>query len=470
MPRKHSDLLLSRRDLMRALGATAIAGLPGYGAAGVGPPSASTAKIIDGYTDQQSYRPGDPVTLFLNAAAPQRAVMYLYDYTGRRVYEFSADLFPQKAVGPKPWETGFGYRASVSFTLPRLPSGVYLVEGLIPLIVKPLMPLMGRRGPARHAEVVIVYPTNTVAAYTSSGGKSMYSAPTPAPIVSFHRPAGPATLNFFSAFLEWFASIQFPYSVGYLADIDLEDYNEISGSKVLVVIGHSEYWTRRARENFDQFVLDGGNALLLSGNNMWWQARYSDDHSQLICYKRAHDPVADPLLRTINWPTPSLNYPTLLSIGADFPHGGFGIAYPDKGSGFRVLSPTSPVFRGLFIRSGDLLSMPTVEYDGAPLLNNPVTVGAPRLNLSALGAFRAEIIGYQHCARNDTAVGVGSAAENVGTWLVYQRTGTSGVVMNGASTNWCSRTGAFGSDGFRIRAIILNMLEILVKKESAFVS
>jgi len=114
--------------------------------------------------------------------------------------------------------------------------------------------------------------------------------------------------------------------------------------------------------------------------------------------------------------------------------------------------------------------MPTVEYDGAPLLNEPVTLGAPRLNLSALGAFRAELIGYEHCVRGDTGAAVGNVADNVGTWLVYQRTGTSGVVMNGASTNWCSRTGPFGSDGFRIRAIILNMLEILVNKESAFVS
>lgn len=42
--------------------------------------------------------------------------------------------------------------------------------------------------------------------------------------------------------------------------------------------------------------------------------------------------------------------------------------------------------------------------------------------------------------------------------------------MNGASTNWCSRTGAFGADGSRVRKIILNMLESLVKKQSLFVS
>ncbi len=53
--------------------------------------------------------------------------------------------------------------------------------------------------------------------------------------------------------------------------MDLEDYSEIAGAKVVVIIGHSEYWTRRARENFDRYVLEGGNALVLSGNTMWWQ-------------------------------------------------------------------------------------------------------------------------------------------------------------------------------------------------------
>lgn len=456
--KSRGDRLLSRRGVIRALGAAALAGgLPGCG----GSHSGAASKILDGYTDKQSYRPGDQVTLFLNAKLTQTAVIYLEDYTGRRVFELSADLFPQKPAGPTPWETGFGYRASASFALPELPSGVYLVEGSVPLIVK--------AEPAIHADLVVVYPTNTSAAYNSAGGKSMYSA-VPAPIVSFLRPMGQFNLNFFAATLEWFASLPFSYSVRYVADIDLENYDEISGSKLLLLIGHSEYWTRRARENFDQFVLDGGNALLLCGNTMWWQVRYSEDRTQLICYKRAPDPVSDPLLKTINWPNPRLAYPTLLSIGADFPHGGFGINYPDNGTGFRVLSPESPVFRGISVKSGDLISMPTVEYDGAPLLNQPAASGEPRLDLSALGAYRAEIIGHELCEAGDNEVPGVNVPDHVGTWIAYQRTASSGVVINGASTNWCSRTGAFGADGFRVRKIIINMIDILVNKETVFVS
>jgi len=453
--------VLSRRGLIRALSATAIAGLPGFGSITFKRRPGWIATISDGYTDRQSYRPGDRVTLFLNAKFPQYAIVPLYDYTGRIVHTFGANLFPQQPLGPTPWETGFGYQQSVSFTLPiGLRSGVYLADGMIPVIVK---------DPAlAHADLVVLYPTNTIAAYNGAGGKSLYSAPEPSPIVSFERPVGlPPNLAFFSAFLEWFASIRLPYSIRYIADVDLEEYAAIGGASLLVVIGHSEYWTRGARENFDQFVLGGGRALLLSGNNMWWQARYSDDRSQLICYKRAPDPITDPLFKTVNWTNRLLNYPILRSVGADFIHGGFGAA-SNKSTGFRVLSPKSPVFRGLYVPSNEVFSMPTVEYDGAPLLNNPVTNGEPRLDLDALDAYRAEIIGYEYCAKTDVTGEASSTGEGVGTWLAYQRTATSGVVMNGASTNWCSRTGAFGQDGFRVRKIILNMMDILANRQTVF--
>jgi hypothetical protein len=295
----------------------------------------------------------------------------------------------------------------------------------------------------------------------------MYSSPVKAIMVSFERPAGYANVAFHQAFLRWLGLIQLPYSIEFVADIDLDDYEEIRGSRVLMLIGHSEYWTRTARENFDQFVLDGGNALILAGNTMWWQVRYTDDRSQMICYKEAHDPIADPMLRTINWPKPSLDYPVLNRIGTDFKHGGFGIEYPNSG-GFRVLSPKSPVFHMVPVYQGDTILMPTVEYDGTVLLNSPVTVGVPRLDLNALGAYRAEIIGYANCFRNDADTGPGTVPDSVGTWIVFQRTATSGVVMNGASTNWCSYHGVQGPDGIRIRRIILNMFDILVNKKSAF--
>ena len=107
-----------------------------------------------------------------------------------------------------------------------------------------------------------------------------------------------------------------------ICDQDMDDYSEIQNSKILVVIGHSEYWTKAARLNFDQFVNSGKDAVILSGNTMWWQVRYNADKTKMICYKdEISDTISDPLLKTIAWPYPSLNYSVLTSIGADWPRG-----------------------------------------------------------------------------------------------------------------------------------------------------
>ena len=83
--------------------------------------------------------------------------------------------------------------------MPDLPSGVYLIEQIIPLIVK--APL------SQAADIVIVYPTNTCAAYNSAGGRSLYSQPVKATMVSFERPAGDANVAFHQAFLRWLGLI-----------------------------------------------------------------------------------------------------------------------------------------------------------------------------------------------------------------------------------------------------------------------
>lgn len=472
---------LSRRQIIRSLGAAAVVGLPGCNGTGTGDPSAGnvdppappTTTVIDGYTDQQSYWPGDRVIAYLNGSSNDASTnlggdnrgplssLVLTDMVGRAVLTFAGTVFRQTAAGAAPWESGFGYQPSAVFTLPNLPSGVYLINGVVPVIVKAT--------PTESAEIVILVPTNTVAAYNFAGGKSMYlPVGTKSPMVSFLRPVIPPAGSYaqtysYNPLLQWLATQRLPYSVRFIADIDMDDDTELYGAKLLMVIGHSEYWTRRARENFDAFVSRGGSALLASGNNMWWQVRYSEDRTQMICYKSESDPIADPLLKTINWPDPSLQYPVVPSIGADFNHGGYGTKYPDKSwKGYRILTSSEAIFRGVNIAVGDVLTLPTSEYDGAPIVNDPVTTGPPQLDYGALDAYKAEIIGYDYCLSGPDGF------DRVATWVALQRTPTSGVIINCASTNWCSPTGVAGTDGARVRQITRNMIEALVNRQSVF--
>jgi hypothetical protein len=453
--------LLTRRSVIHALGAAAITGFPAYAAAkkkSRGAEAPSIPVLADGYTDRLSYRPGEQATLYLNGLRSEKATLGLYDLTGRRTDSFTAGLAPQTPAGPNPWETGFGYQPSTTLKIPDVRSGVYLVENMVPVII--------RTSPATRPDVLVVVPTNTEAAYNAAGGRSMYTkAPDTAPIVSFQRPTARPLPAYADLFLKWIAPLKLPYTFKYCADIDLEDYTEIASAKLVVIIGHSEYWTRRARENFDRYVLGGGNALVLSGNTMWWQVRYSDDRSRMICYKWQRDPVEDPMARTVNWCDSPLQYPVVTSLGADFLNGGYADDPTDAGwDGFKVLLPDSPVFRDLPVARGDVISMRSHEYDGAPLLNNPVTEGEPRLDLNAMGAYRAEIIGYDYGRNYRTG------ADSVGTWIALQRTTSSGVIINGGSTDWCGMAGIGGRDGDKVKKIILNMISILVNREQVFVT
>ena len=172
---------------------------------------------------------------------------------------------------------------------------------------------------ASNPEIVVVYSSNTENAYCTAGGKSLYSYDTVthkfAGVVSFLRPIH--LPHHSTDFLKWFNTLDYK-NVGYICDYDLDNYENFRNAKILMIPGHSEYWTRKARENFDRFVDEGKDAIILSGNTMWWQVRYSEKGDQLICYKSfEHDTIADPLQKTINWDQSVLRYPILNSIGVE---------------------------------------------------------------------------------------------------------------------------------------------------------
>ncbi|MFN8422126.1 MAG: DUF6605 domain-containing protein [Anaerolineae bacterium] len=336
--------------------------------------------------------------------------------------------------------------------VPALRSGVYRWAGTIPFIVK-------SRDPADR--IVVVYPSNTQNAYNKRGGRSLYTTPR-ATAVSFQRPVDPPVLDLARPLLEWLARGDLP--VRYVADQDLEDADALAGAKVVVIIGHSEYWTRAARRTFDRFVDAGGDAVILSGNTMWWQVRYDAGRDRMICYKNTPDPEADPLLATTNWTAPGLRYPPMRSTGGDFDHGGYGDHREDPPGekrgwdGFRIVAPLSPFLAGTGLRPGDVLSLPSREYDGAPIAGFDAA-GVPILDRATLGFHRLELIGYNLGYRR---------RPTVGTWIVFQRTATSGVVVNTATTDWAGASGIGGRDGDVIGRITRNMLMTLVERRSAF--
>jgi hypothetical protein len=403
--------------------------------------------IKSGYTDKVSYLPGENIKAFFDSKeSTSLCLVTIFNVNGDSVLSVGSQLPIVPQLTADAFQTGFNFPVAVEFKLPELESGVYLIEKKIPFIVKT----------RERVDAVVVYPSNTANAYANSGGKSLYSTQQRPASVSFQRPIA---LQAFSAHcLRWFTTLD-DVRIGYLADSDMDDFVNLQNAGVIVIPGHSEYWTRKARENFDRFVDLGGHAVVLSGNTMWWQVRYSDDNSQLICYKDGTlDPVQDPLFKTVEWSTPLLEYPILSSIGAHFPFGGYGMKTDTGWNGYKIVAPSSPLFEGLNLNKGDIISLPTVEYDGAPIVSFDVD-GYPVVDKNALNFTRIELLGFDKGFRVN---------ETIATFIVFQKTESSGIIINAASTDWCSANGMGGSSGSAIKAITYNSITKLVSNAPVF--
>ena len=408
----------------------------------------ASSEILNGYSDSTSCFTTDSTRFYLNAKdSIHNAVVKLFTVNGILVDSVKTTVFPQKIVNAKPWEIGYGYKPTFTYSPSKLLSGVYLWENKIPMLVKTKEP----------KTITVLYPSNTENAYCESGGFSMYSTPVAAVITSFFRPILLSPHS--TSFLEWITSTPYNSNMRYIADVDMDDYSSIKDSKILIIIGHSEYWTRQARINFDRFIDEGNDAIILSGNTMWWQVRYDRKINQLICYKnRLADPCLNPLLITINWCESFLKYYIINSIGGDFDRGGYGLN-DDKGwNGYKICLPNSPLLEGTNLKKGDIISLPSSEYDGAPLKKFDDD-GYPVLDNSQLKFFKFEIIGFDLGFR---------LSQTCGTFMVMKKSQTSGTIINGASLDWCSPNGLGGKDSAKMKIITTNMIEKLLNKVSVF--
>ncbi len=401
-----------------------------------------------GYTDKSSYFSGEKVVVFLqsNATIPSCKID-LYDVNGMVVFSVGSGLFAQ-TIAANASENGYGFSPTVSFEVPsNLKSGIYLIGNQIPIVIKT----------NSQVDIMVVYPDNTANAYEKSGGKSLYSTDNRPIKVSFMRPI--ALQNNTTFCLKWFTSVQ-NVSIGYIADRDLDNYTSVERARLIVIPGHSEYWTRKARENFDRFVDVGGHALILSGNTMWWQVRYSENGNEMYCYRDlALDPIQDSKLKTINWYESLLEYPITKSIGADFNNGGYGLKVDSGWDGYKITAINSPLLKGLNIKKGDIIRLPSGEYDGAPIIGWDAD-GNPLIDKDGLKFHKSELIGYDFGSRFEK--------QTIGTFIVFQKTPTSGVVVNTASYDWCSANGMGGSDSEKIKVITQNAITKLLNGETVF--
>lgn len=427
-------------------------------------------KLRVGYAYDLSRRSGDRVDLCLSRGFSPGERLAVESVNGDIVDDVCVG--PQVddwTVPPEPWRNGFnlpsraGYEFDSSLPSASLPSGVYKVHGI---------PFVHRSREA--ATVAVLVPSNTATAFNRAGGRNLYTPGPEVPsadILSFHRPMRSFEWMFHSVmqcegFLSWFASANpHPQNTTYLIDSDLEEPDALDDVELLIVIGRSEYWTRKAREHFDAFVGRGGRALLLCSELMYWQVRVDLARHQLIRYLQ-DDPHPDPLLHTKQWHEPSLQYPVHPRTGGELRYGGYDVGDEEFGrKELRIVSPDSPLVEGCGLAEGDVVRLPdALAWDGAPVRCDGG--GVPEVDFGDEQPLHHEVIGYNR--GRPPLREFGESATSL--WVSLRHRRDSGTVVHGGTFGWCGPHGAGGNgpDSERIQAIILRMLAVLLEDDWPF--
>lgn len=290
-----------------------------------------------------------------------------------------------------------------------------------------------RPSPGSAADAVMVLATNTYNAYNQWGGKCLYSG---ARQVSFDRPlergyvlrspdatgydgrvasiteepdeehgqlqaylrsgeyplwcASGGWHNWERRFARWAEAEGF--RLDYAINADLQFHPEVlDGQRLMLSVGHDEYWSWEMRDRADAFVEAGGSLAVFSGNTCFWQVRLEDDGRTMAGYKgfaASEDPVvgtdrADRI--TSAWSLPSIGRSEALTTGLSFTRGGYarvGKGTPRSSGGYLIHRPDHPIFEGSDLRSGDILGGPSrivgYEVDGCELAlvnGDPVPTG-----------------------------------------------------------------------------------------------
>ena len=326
------------------------------------------APYVLGYPDQLSYLPGEEVAFHLSTS--EKKISLLIQRLGGTTVKVSEKVgIPGKAHRIPDRASSHGCNWPVAFRL-KIPddwkSGYYQVSlSVADGKTKNTMFFVVRsKEPGKNSKILFQLATNTYNAYTNWGGHSLYSYHDRDGLqghrVSFHRPLRSQFGNWELHFVRWAEANG--YDIDYAVNNDLEFHPEILKHYRLVLsVGHDEYWSAPMRDNLEKFIADGGNVAIFSGNTCCWQVRSEDKGNALTCWKQWYnlDPIfrkGDHKLLSTLWSHHLVQRPENKLTGVGFLWGGYHRShgqFMDGPASFITHRPKHWVFEGSNLKHGD---------------------------------------------------------------------------------------------------------------------
>jgi hypothetical protein len=325
-----------------------------------------TRFALAGYPGAVSYAPGDELALHVSTTAPMFNLEIFRDATVPEKVWAQQDLAGKEYPVPEDASSkGCGWPRAVSVKIPHdWRSGYYEVKLSAGSTVASCFFVLRAAEPGKSSRVLMQLSTNTYNAYNNWGGFSLYAyngrGGNQGHRVSFLRPPASQFGNWEQPFVRW--AERHGIVLEFAANSDLEFHPEMLAKyKLILSVGHDEYWSAPMRDHLEKFITDGGNVAFFSGNTCCWQVRSEEQGSALTCWKQNYmsDPVygARAGYATLSslWSHHLVKRPENQLTGVGFLWGGYHKSHGqlmDASGAFTVHRPDHWIYAGTELKQG----------------------------------------------------------------------------------------------------------------------
>ena len=377
-------------------------------------------ETVTGYCWPQSVDPGSPVGLHLSSAGGRPVTVEIARLGAERTEVWSGTVdVGDHPTPPDADASGCDWPAATSVTPgDDWASGYYEVRLTIDVDGRQRRShafFVVRPTEASTNTILLQLTTNTWHAYNDFAGHNLYNGGTHA---SLQRPMAPGYLykppgagrrvtavhpndpelsahigyKLIHHLSNWAGSAGWPdwewpflawaerngYGIDVVTNADLDEHPTIVDRyRLLLSVGHDEYWSGPMRDTVESFIARGGNVAFFSGNTSLWQVRLEEPvdgvATVMVGYKGQFksDPVYDTdrvAELTSIWSDHLIERPENHMTGVSFTRGGYhriARRVTNGAGGYTVYRPDHWMFEGTSVDYGDVLgaSATTVGYE-----------------------------------------------------------------------------------------------------------
>jgi hypothetical protein len=428
---------------------------------------------LGGYVDEISVEKGDTIKFFISSdITPINIEIFRISDAAYYVTAFTNINASFQSTPDSSFWYGCNWDETFRFVIPdSWQPGFYRAE--FPVKADSIVGVLfnvREKNPGTYSKILYVVSTNTWQAYNSYGGKSLYEYNSTngqrSYKVSFHRPSedrygGGDFYRYAFKFISW--AYKNNYDIEICCNYDLnKNPLLIDNYNVTIFTGHDEYWSRSERLSVQNFVKNGGRVIILSGNTSWWQVRFEENFSRMVCYKNsALDPfngIIDSLV-TVNWFDQPVNYPENILTGVSFRNGGY-VNYNNylpasEGYGdYAAVRTDHWIYEGTGLKDGEEFGHENTivgyEVDGTKFIwqngiAKPTGVDQTPVNFRILALSPAH--NYNPNITGTHAV------------MGFYHKPQGGAVFNASTTDWCDGL----ETDFHVKRITVNVLDKFIE-------